>query len=121
MRALASLCIDGRPTDHRVLACRRFLPRLLGVWAMGGRLPPRTAVCLAPCRSVHTLLLPRPLEVAFCDQQGIILQLHAPVATQRLVACRRASQAWEFRVGTTLRLGLAVGRRLGLAETVAPP
>jgi hypothetical protein len=119
MPALAVLWLDGKATDHRVLPCRRFLPRLLGVWAMGGRLPVRTAVCLVPCRSVHTLLLPRPLEVAFCDQQGTILQLHAPVATQRLVACRRASQAWEFRVGTTMRLGLAVGRRLQLADTGA--
>jgi hypothetical protein len=116
MHTLALLWVDGAPTDHRVLCCGRFLPRLLGVWALGGRLPPRTALCLSPCRSVHTLLLPRPIEVAFCDQHGLILQMHAPLAEQRAVACRNARQAWEFRVGATLRLGLAVGRRLEVRE-----
>jgi hypothetical protein len=119
VRALRPVWLDGQYCGIQALGCHDFLPRLLGVWAFGGRLPRCTALVLSPCHRVHTLLLPRPLEVVFCDRTGRILRLLTPMATQRLAACPEAAVTWEFRTGTSLRLGLTIGRRLQLAPARA--
>jgi uncharacterized protein len=76
---------------------------------------------IVPCSAVHTVCLPRAIEVAFCAADGCILRLLSPLPPGRFAACRGAHSAWEFRTGTSLRLGLAVGQRLALAPTGGSP
>ena len=114
MRALAPMTIDGHDAGLEVLEALRFHHRLLGAWAWRGRIPPGRALRIAPCAAVHTLGLRRPVEVAFCGADGRILRLVAPLPPGRIACCRGALSAWEFRAGSSLRLGLAVGQRLAL-------
>jgi len=108
------MTIDGRAAGLQVLEALRFHHRLLGTWAWLGRIPPGRALRLAPCSAVHTFGLPRSIEVAFCARDGRILRLVAPLPPGRIAACRGARSAWEFRAGTSLRLGLRIGQRLAV-------
>jgi uncharacterized protein len=112
MAVLVSMTVDGREVGLQVREALRFHQRLLGAWAWRGRIPPGRALCIVPCAAVHTLGMPRAVEVAFCAADGRILSLMAPLPPGRFAACRGAHSAWEFRTGTALRLGLAVGQRL---------
>jgi hypothetical protein len=111
---LPRLLLDGEPTGLFAWRCEKFLARCLGCWRWHGRVPRGMALWLAPCRSIHTIGLPRSIEVAFCDPHGRILKLVAPVAPHRLAWCAAAASACEMRTGTSLRLALRVGRRLQL-------
>lgn len=104
--------LEGEPTGLFVVPCEAFLPRVLGCWRWGGRVPRGLALWLSPCRAVQTFGLPRAIEVAFCDHHGTILRLLAPLVPHRVAWCRAAAGAFELRTGTTLRLGLHVGQRL---------
>ena len=123
--AAPRVLLDGEPSGLVAWPCERFLARTVGCWRWGGRLPRGMAVWLAPCRAIHTIGLPRSIEVAFCDRAGCILRLVAPLVPHRLAWCPRASGAFELRTGSALRLGLCVGRRLhleppGLSPGISP-
>jgi uncharacterized protein len=115
MHASSPMTIDGHDAGLQVLEARRFHERLLGAWAWGGRIPPGRALRLAPCAAVHSLGLPRAIEVAFCAGDGRILELVVPLPPGRVARCPGARSAWEFRAGTALRLGLVPGQRLGIS------
>jgi hypothetical protein len=113
------LLLEGQPTGLVALPCEGFVARAVGCWRWGGRVPRGMALWLAPCRAIHTVGLPRPIELAFCDGAGRILRLVAPVAPHRIAWCRAAAGAFELRTGTALRLGLRAGQRLQVERRAA--
>lgn len=75
-----------------------FLSRLLGLLAR----PPLAAdeaLCLAPCGSVHTAFMRYPIDVAFVDRSGRVLEVVSPLKPFRAAWCWRAHGAVEFAAG----------------------
>jgi hypothetical protein len=111
---MPQVLLDGEPTGLLAVPCERLIARAVGCWRWGGRVPRGMALWLSPCAVIHTVGLPRSIEVAFCDRSGRILSVVAPVVPYRLAVCRAAAGAFELRSGTVLRLGLRAGRCLQL-------
>ncbi len=76
------------------------------------------ALLLPRCRSVHTLGMRFPIDVAFLNRNGRVVGVVAPMRRWRLGRTRfRASQVLEAEAGTFDRWGLAVGDVLGISGT----
>ena len=68
------------------------------------------ALLLPHCRSVHTLGMRFPIDVAFLNRQGKVVAVVAPMRRWRVGRARiRASQVVEAEAGSFDRWGLAVG------------
>ena len=50
---------------------------------------------LAPCRDVHTVGMKAPIDVAFVDQDGVVLEAHRAVGPFRRLKNRKASFVLE--------------------------
>ena len=48
------------------------------------------------CRSVHTFGMRFPLDVAFLDARGSVLERHQAVPPRRILGCRRAAAVAEM-------------------------
>lgn len=65
---------------------------------------------LPHCRSVHTLGMRFPIDVAFLDRRGRVVALVAPMRRWRLGRTRfRAAQVLEAEAGAFERWNVAVG------------
>jgi uncharacterized protein len=65
---------------------------------------------LPHCRSVHTLGMRFPIDVAFLDRRGKVVAVVAPMRRWRLGRTRiRAAQVVEAEAGSFERWNLAVG------------
>jgi uncharacterized membrane protein (UPF0127 family) len=70
------------------------------------------ALLLQPCRSVHSLGMRFPLDVAWCDRDLAVVRI-ARLPRHRLTRpVLRAAAVVEAEAGTFARWGLAVGDRL---------
>jgi uncharacterized membrane protein (UPF0127 family) len=74
------------------------------------------ALVLRRCRHVHTFFMRFPIDLAFCDTDGIVLRITClrPWRLSPLVA--NAAFAVEARAGAFERWGLAVGDRVEVKE-----
>jgi uncharacterized membrane protein (UPF0127 family) len=88
-----------------------------------GRSEPRlgTALWIRPCRAVHTCGMRYPIDVAFVDDRGLVLDAHEGVRPFRVRVRRDAASVLELRSGECRRLGLRAGERLSLPAPPAPP
>lgn len=67
-------------------------------------------ILLPHCRSVHTLGMRFPIDVAFLDRRGKVVAVVAPMRRWRLGRTRfRAAQVLEAEAGAFDRWQLAVG------------
>jgi uncharacterized membrane protein (UPF0127 family) len=97
-----------------------FAVRLAGLACLR-RLPPGRALLLPSCRSVHTVAMRFPIDVAFvswppaggaCEVMALEVALHPlRVLAPRALRCRRVA-AIEAGAHTLRRLGVAPGARL---------
>lgn len=75
------------------------------------------ALVLRPCRWIHTIGMRFPIDVAYLDDEGIVvktIQMHR----QRLgIPVWRASQVIEAEAGAFARWGLRVGDVIEVRET----
>jgi uncharacterized membrane protein (UPF0127 family) len=72
------------------------------------------ALVLRPCRQIHTVGMRFPIDVAFCDRQGVVLrtQTVAPWRLTRVVwrsgfvveAAAGAFDRWQLRPGDTVQV-----------------
>jgi uncharacterized membrane protein (UPF0127 family) len=58
------------------------------------------------------MFLATPIDVAFCDAEGIIIRVIAPLQPWRFAAVRGAVSVWEFPSGALGRLSLSTCDRL---------
>ena len=74
------------------------------------------ALVLRPCRSVHTLFMRFPIDVAFCDREGVVLRTCSlrPWRLSPLVV--RSGFAVEAEAGAFERWHLRAGDRLEVRE-----
>jgi hypothetical protein len=64
----------ARVVARQVAYARTFRARLVGLLGRA-RLTPEEAVVLVPCRSVHTIGMRFPIDIAFLDREGRVVHL----------------------------------------------
>ena len=108
MRIVAA---DGTEVCSRCILARTPLRRLRGLL---GRPPlePGTGLLLEPCASVHTLFLPRPIDVVFLGAGGRVLRVVHALRPWRVAARKDARSVLELPPGTCARLGVHADERL---------
>ena len=78
------------------------------------------ALLLRPARSIHTVGMRFPIDVAWCDDDLVVLRV-ATVGRHRLTApVRRARAILEAEAGSFARWGLAPGDRLEVRDGSRP-
>lgn len=81
---------------------------LLGRDAVAG------ALVLRPCRNVHTARMRFPIDVAFCDTEGVVLRTMTLVPWRVSPLVRRAAFVIEAEAGAFDRWQLRVGDQVEL-------
>lgn len=76
---------------------------------LAGRDHFRGAMVLQPCRQVHTAGMRFPLDVAFCDRDGVVLRIVTLRAWRISRVVWRSHFALEAEAGSFERWGLRVG------------
>lgn len=73
-------------------------------------LQPETTVVLVPCCDVHTVGMSEAIDVAFVDEEGIIVGVHRSVSPGRRLRCARAKLTIErmARLGKWYEVGDSV-------------
>ncbi len=101
--------------DGRVLAAadeasgaRRRARGLLGREGIDG------VMVLRPCRNVHTFGMRFPIDVAFCDADGVVIRAVTLPPRRISPLVWRARCALEAEAGALERWGVQVGDRLEL-------
>lgn len=94
--ASARTCVveDGAnaPFGGVWVVANRPLVRLRG---LAGRVPDRTVMVFPRCRDVHTMTMRHPLDVAFLDRAGIVVEVRRFVLPGMRLSNRRASGVVE--------------------------
>lgn len=100
----------------KVRTASTFLSRfvgLLGTAAIGEG----EGLWIVPCRSVHTLGMRFPIDVAFLDARGVVVGTLEGLPPNRVGRTfRNARGALELRAGTLAATGTAPGDRLEFEE-----
>jgi len=74
-----------------------FYARLMGVWHQP--LHDGVGLWLRPCRTIHTLMLPAPLDILFLDRAHRIVRVVPALPPNRLTACWQAASVVELPGG----------------------
>jgi uncharacterized membrane protein (UPF0127 family) len=115
--------VDARPNDDpdccwlvndgHVLASLEIAERrsermrgLLGRDGLDG------ALMIPRCRSVHTLGMRFPIDVAFCDSDGVVIRMMSLDPRRMTLPVWRAKHVIEVESGAFARWGVSVGDRL---------
>jgi uncharacterized membrane protein (UPF0127 family) len=72
------------------------------------------ALVLRPCRNVHTAGMRFPIDVAFCDAEGVVLRTTTLAPWRISPVVTRAAFAVEAQAGAFERWRLEPGNRLEL-------
>jgi uncharacterized membrane protein (UPF0127 family) len=100
----------------KVRTASTFLSRfvgLLGTAAIGEG----EGLWIVPCRSVHTLGMRYPIDVAFLDARGIVVGILEGLPPNRVgLVFRGARGALELRSGVLAATGTSPGDRLEFEE-----
>jgi uncharacterized membrane protein (UPF0127 family) len=70
------------------------------------------ALVLRPCRNVHTVGMRFPIDIAFCDRDGIVIRTCSLRPWRLSPVVPRAALAIEAPVGAFERWNLQVGDKL---------
>jgi hypothetical protein len=105
---VAWLVCDGRVLASLDVADRRASRRrgLLGKDRIEG------ALLIRPCRSVHTIGMRVPVDVAFCDGDLVVLRVVTVPRNRVTRAVLRARAVVEAEAGSFARWGVGPGDRL---------
>jgi uncharacterized protein len=104
------------PEPARSLVIHRahsFTQRLFGLLARSP-LQAHEALFIAPCNSVHTVLMTYAIDVAFVDREGQVLKLVRSLKPYRAAACWGAHGVVEFAAGSAALWGVVVGSTLAI-------
>lgn len=103
---------SGQPVADRVAIADRFWQRARGLLGRP-RLEEGEGLLISPCRSVHTIGMGYPIDVAFLDAEGTIVATYPRLAPNRRTPWHGAADcALELAAGTLARTAVAPGHRL---------
>jgi uncharacterized membrane protein (UPF0127 family) len=111
IRGFVHIAGTDRVLFGKVERTETFLERTRGLLGRSG-LAPGEGMLITPCNSIHTIMMRFALDIAFLDQQGVILKLVHTLAPWRFCGCRRASSVLELPVGALGVSGLHIGDQL---------
>ena len=105
--------VSGGAAVARVTVCRGVIDRMRGLLGRDA-LAADECIVITPCRSIHTVGMRFPIDVAFIDGDGSVLAVRPDIAPGRLrVAGPRGTRATvEAAAGALSRWGVAVGDRI---------
>lgn len=86
------------------------------VRGLAGRDHVEGGMVLRPCRQVHTVGMRFPIDVAFCDDTGVVLRVSTLPVWRISRFVWRARFVVEAEAGAFERWGLQVGDRLEVRE-----
>ena len=96
----------------KVRTARTFLSRLVGLLGTAA-IADGEGLWIVPCRSVHTLGMRYPIDVAFLDARGVVVGTLEGLPPNRIgKVFREARGALELRAGTLAATGTVPGDRL---------
>jgi len=97
---------------EKVRTAGTFLSRLVGLLGTAA-IAEGEGMWIVPCRSVHTLGMRYPIDVAFLDARGVVVGIQEGLPPNRFGRFfREARGALELRAGTLAATGTAPGDRL---------
>lgn len=97
---------------EKVRTAQTFLSRLVGLLGAAA-IAEGEGLWIVPCRSVHTLGMRYPIDVAFLDARGVVVGILEGLPPNRVGrVVREARGALELRAGTLAATGTAPGDRL---------
>jgi uncharacterized membrane protein (UPF0127 family) len=100
----------------KVGTARTFLSRLVGLLGTAA-IADGGGLWIVPCRSVHTLGMRYPIDVAFLDERGIVIGVLEGLPPNRVGRVfRNARGALELRSGILAATGTSPGDRLEFQE-----
>jgi uncharacterized membrane protein (UPF0127 family) len=100
----------------KVRTARTFLSRLVGLLGTAA-IADGEGLWIVPCRSVHTLGMRYPIDVAFLDARGIVIGVLEGLPPNRVGRVfRDARGALELRSGILAATGTSPGDRLEFQE-----
>ncbi|MHB1011325.1 MAG: DUF192 domain-containing protein [Desulfobacteria bacterium] len=106
----------GTVIGERVRTAGTFLSRLVGLLGTAA-IADGGGLWIVPCRSVHTLGMRYPIDVAFLDARGIVVGILEGFPPNRFGRVfRDARGALELRSGVLGATGTAPGDRLEFEE-----
>lgn len=112
---MPTLSVDGRVRGLRLRRARGFLSRLIGFWP-SPRWHDVDAIEFPRCRSIHTLAMCAPLDIAFIGVDGTVLRLEEAVPAWRFLREPAAATVLEFPAGSAASHGLTPGARVAIAD-----
>ncbi|MBR2521868.1 MAG: DUF192 domain-containing protein [Coriobacteriales bacterium] len=84
--------------EFEILIASSWLARACGMLlGRGERLKPGQLMALLSCKSVHTMFMKYPIDVAFVDELGIVSKVCTAMPRGRIVYCKGAVCAFERR------------------------
>ena len=102
----------GTVVGDRVRTARTFLSRLVGLLGTAA-IADGEGLWIVPCRSVHTLGMRYPIDVAFLDAGGVVVGILGGLPPNRVGRVfRDARGALELRSGILAATGTVPGDRL---------
>lgn len=104
----APLHVPELTTGLVIHRAHSFTQRLLGLLARRP-LQAHEALFIAPCNSVHTVLMTYAIDVAFVDREGQVLKLVRGLKPYRAAACWGAHGVVEFAAGVAGMRGVTTG------------
>jgi uncharacterized membrane protein (UPF0127 family) len=100
----------------KVRTAGTFLSRLAGLLGTAA-IAEGEGLWIVPCRSVHTLGMRYPIDVAFLDARGVVVGILEGFPPNRVCRVYRdARGALELRAGTLAATGTAPGDRVEFEE-----
>jgi uncharacterized membrane protein (UPF0127 family) len=100
----------------KVRTAGTFLSRLVGLLGTAA-IAEGEGLWIVPCRSVHTLGMRYPIDVAFLDARGVVVGIQEGLPPNRVGRVYRdARGALELRAGTLAATGTLPGDRVEFEE-----
>jgi uncharacterized membrane protein (UPF0127 family) len=109
----------GRPVASSIELARTRTQRRRGLLGRDG-LDAGSAFVLAPCHAVHTIGMRFPIDVAFVDDEGVVVKTVSHMGKWRLTGARSATITIEMCAGALSAADLRVGDRVCLTSPLTP-
>jgi len=106
-----------RPIGDRVEEAASWFTRFRGLLGRDG-LAAGEGLHIVPCNSIHMFFMRFPIDVAFLDSEGTVVEaVHAIKPWRATRIFWKAHSALELPAGTLAATGTVVGDRLDFQET----